>query len=126
MVKSGNYRVTAAKEKLPQATIVEFDDEGQTAQELKSGRAQALVSSAPYPGELAARNPKEIYLPVEGVFTKEPCGLALNPKDREALPALNAWVAPVSPPSGSTPPGTIGSRPWIGKGNSNERPWTAR
>lgn len=93
VVKSGTTAVTAAKEKLPQATIVEFDDEGQTAQELKSGRAQALVSSAPYPGELAARNPKEIYLPVEGVFTKEPCGLALNPKDREALPALNAWIA---------------------------------
>ncbi len=92
-VKSGTTAAAAAKEHLPQATIVEFDDEGQTAQELKSGRAQALVSSAPYPGELAARNPTEIYLPVEGTFTKEPCGLALNPKDQDALPALNAWIA---------------------------------
>lgn len=91
-VKSGTTAAIAAKEKLSQATIVEFDDEGQTAQELKSGKAQALVASAPYPAELAARNPGEIYLPFSGTFTQEPCGMALNPNDKDALPALNAWI----------------------------------
>jgi len=91
-VKSGTTAAIAAKENLPQATIVEFDDEGQTAQELKSGKAQALVASAPYPAELALKNPQEIYVPFAGTFTKEPCGMALNPKDKDALPALNAWI----------------------------------
>jgi len=91
-VKSGTTAAISAKEKLPQATIVEFDDEGQTAQELKSGKAQALVASAPYPAELALKNPKEIYMPFSGTFTHEPCGMALNPKDQDALPALNAWI----------------------------------
>lgn len=93
VVKSGTTAAIAAKANFPQATIAEFDDEGQTAQELKSGRAQALVASAPYPAELAAKNPAEIYVPVPGTFTKEPCGMALNPKDKDALPALNAWIA---------------------------------
>lgn len=91
-VKSGTTAAIAAREKLPSATIAEFDDEGQTAQELRSGKAQALVASAPYPAELALKNPKEIYLPFSGTFTHEPCGMALNPKDRDALPALNAWI----------------------------------
>ncbi|MDR2946998.1 MAG: transporter substrate-binding domain-containing protein [Candidatus Adiutrix sp.] len=92
-IKSGTTAVPAARKHLPLATIVEFDDEGQTAQELRSGRAQALVASAPYPAELALKNPKEIYLPFSGTFTREPCGMALSPRDKEALPALNAWIA---------------------------------
>ncbi len=93
VAKSGTTAVQAVKEHLPKATLVEFDDEGQTAQELLSGRAQALVSSAPYPAELALKNPEILYLPVSGTFTKEPCGMALNPKNKDALPALNAWIA---------------------------------
>lgn len=92
-VKSGTTAAIVAKKLLPEADIVEFDDEGQTAQELRSGKAQALVSSAPYPAELALHNPKEIYVPVPGTLTLEPCGMALHPGNASALPALNAWIA---------------------------------
>ncbi|UQZ91067.1 amino acid ABC transporter substrate-binding protein [Deltaproteobacteria bacterium Smac51] len=92
VVKSGTTAALAAKELFPEANIKEFDDEGQTAQEVRSGRAQALVASAPYPAELALQNPNEIYVPISGTLTKEPNGMGLAPGDKDALPALNAWI----------------------------------
>jgi polar amino acid transport system substrate-binding protein len=92
-VKGGTTAATAAKELLPEATILAFDTEGQTGQELLNGRAQVVLAGAPFPADLAARNPDRIYVPIPGTLTKEPIGMALNPRDAEALPALNAWIA---------------------------------
>jgi len=89
-VKGGTTAAIAAKELLPEATIEAFDTEGQTMQELLSGRAQAILAAAPFPADLAARNPDRIYVPISGTLTKEPIGMAL--RDTEALPALNAWI----------------------------------
>ncbi|MDR2725059.1 MAG: transporter substrate-binding domain-containing protein [Candidatus Adiutrix sp.] len=91
-VKGGTTAAIAAKELLPEATIEAFDTEGQTMQELLSGRAQAILAGAPFPADLAARNPDRIYVPISGTLTQEPIGMALNPRDTEALPALNAWI----------------------------------
>lgn len=93
VAKSGTTAVKAARELLPQATLKTFDHEDQTTQELKSGKAQALIASAPFPAELALKNPEEVYVPVPGTLTQEPCGMGLSPKNRDALPALNAWIA---------------------------------
>jgi polar amino acid transport system substrate-binding protein len=93
VIKSGTTASLVAKDIFPRATIKEFDDEGQTAQELRSGRAHALLASDPYPAELALANPDEIYVPIKGLLTKEPNGMALAPKNKDALPALNAWIA---------------------------------
>lgn len=93
VAKSGTTAVSAAKSLLPRATLKTFDHEDQTAQELRSGKAHALIASAPYPAELALKSPAEIYVPISGTLTKEPCGMALSPKDKDALPALNAWIA---------------------------------
>ena len=89
-VKGGTTAAIAARELLPEATIEAFDTEGQTMQELLSGRAQAILAAAPFPADLAARNPDRIYVPISGTLTKEPIGMAL--RDTEALPALNAWI----------------------------------
>ena len=91
-VKGGTTAAIAAKDILPEATIQAFDTEGQTSQELMSGRAQALMAGAPFPADLAARNPDRIYVPISGTLTKEPIGMALHPREAEALPALNAWI----------------------------------
>ena len=92
VAKSGTTAAIAAKELLPQATLKTFDHEDQTAQELRSGKAQALISSAPYPAELALNSPDDIYIPISGTLTREPCAMALNPRDKEAIPALDAWI----------------------------------
>ena len=91
-VKSGTTAAIAAKKTFPGATIVEFDDEGQILQETKSGRAHTFVAAIPYPAEQALKSPEELYIPLAGTFTKEPCGMALAPKNKDALPALNAWI----------------------------------
>ena len=91
-VKGGTTAAIAARELLPEATIEAFDTEGQTSQEILSGRAQAILAGAPFPADLAARNPDRIYVPIPGTLTKEPIGMALHPRDAEALPALNAWI----------------------------------
>lgn len=91
-VKGGTTAAIAAKDIFPQAQIVEFDDESQTVQELRGGRAQALVAATPFPAEQALKNPEEIYLPVTITFAREPCGMALSLKNKDALPALDAWI----------------------------------
>ena len=91
-VKGGTTAALTARVLLPKATLEAFDTEGQTMQELLSGRAQALLAGAPFPADLAARYPDRIYVPIPGTLTKEPVGMALNPRDTDALPALNAWI----------------------------------
>ena len=92
VVKGGTTAAIAARELLPEATIEAFDTEGQTSLELLSGRAHVLLAGAPFPADLAARNPDRIYVPIAGTLTKEPIGMALHPRNAEALPALNAWI----------------------------------
>lgn len=92
-VKGGTTAAIAAKKTFPLAQIIEFDDEGQSTQELRGGRAQALVAAAPYPAQQALKNYDEIYIPVPETFAKEPCGMALSPKNKDALPALDVWIA---------------------------------
>lgn len=91
-VRMGTTAEVAARELFPLATLLPFGDEGQAIQELKNGKAHAFIGSAPLPAQTAAKNPDQVYLPVSGMITKEPIGMALAPKYRDALPALNQWI----------------------------------
>ena len=91
-VRMGTTAEVAARSLFPNAVILPFGDEGQATQELRNGKAHAFVSSAPLPAQLAAQHPDSVYLPISGVLTKEPIGMALAPRNKDALPVLNMWI----------------------------------
>lgn len=91
-VRMGTTAEITARSLFPKAAILPFGDEGQATQELRNGKAHAFVSSAPLPAQLAAKHPDSVYLPISGMLTKEPIGMGLAPKNKDALPGLNSWI----------------------------------
>lgn len=88
----GTTAADAVKRIFPKATSRLFDDESQAIQELMSGRAHAVVGSAPMPAFQALKYHKKLYLPFTGTFTKEPIGFALNKGDVDTLNFFNNWI----------------------------------
>lgn len=88
----GTTAAEAAKKFMPEAEIRLFDDESQALQELKTGRAHAVVASAPLPAFEALDNPETLFVPIEGTFTKEPIAFALRKGDFDSMNYFNSWI----------------------------------
>ena len=91
-VRLGTTAAEAAKNFLPNAKKLYFDEESQTIQELLNGRVQALVASNPLPYTLAQEYGEQLYLPLADDFTKEPIGFAVRKGEHNFLNWLNNWV----------------------------------
>ncbi|WP_020613429.1 transporter substrate-binding domain-containing protein [Sediminispirochaeta bajacaliforniensis] len=92
VARIGTTAADAAKKYMPNANIKLFDDEAQALQELKTGRAHAMVASAPLPAFQAIENPDTLYLPIPGTFTREPIGFAIRKGEADALNVFNSWI----------------------------------
>jgi polar amino acid transport system substrate-binding protein len=88
----GTTAADAAKKFMPKAELRLFDDESQALQELKNGRAHAVVASAPLPAFQAIDNPDTLFVPIKGTFTKEPIGFALQKGQPDTLNYFNSWI----------------------------------
>lgn len=88
----GTTAADAADKYLPLAQKRLFDDESQAVQELLSGRAYAVVASAPMPAFQAIKYSDRLFVPIEGTFTKEPIGFALKKGDVDLLNFFNSWI----------------------------------
>ncbi len=88
----GTTAADAAKKFMPKAEIRLFDDESQALQELKNGRAHAVVASAPLPKFQAIENPDTLFVPIEETFTKEPIGFAVRKGQHDSLNYFNSWI----------------------------------
>ena len=91
----GTTAADAAQKHLPEAELRLFDDESQALQELKTGRAHAVVASAPLPAFEAIDNPDTLFLPFEGTFTREPIGFAVRKGDYDTVNYFNNWITVV-------------------------------
>jgi len=91
-VRLGTTAAEAAKNFLPKANILFFDEESQTIQELLNERVHALVASNPLPFNLAKEYPDQLYLPFKEDLTKEPISFAVRKGDPDFLNWLNNWV----------------------------------
>ena len=91
----GTTAADAAQKYMPEAELRLFDDESQALQELKTGRAHAVVASAPLPAFEAIDNPGTLFLPFEGTFTKEPIGFAVRKGDHDTINYFNNWITVV-------------------------------
>lgn len=95
-VRLGSTAVAATKKYMPKAKLVLFDDESQAYQEVVNGRAHAVVGSAPTPAFHAIKYAEVLFLPVEGTFTKEPIGFAVQKGDFDTVNYLNNWITVVA------------------------------
>ncbi len=95
-VRIGTTAAAAAEKYMPLAKKRLFDDESQAIQELLTGRATAVVASAPMPAFQALKYPDTLFLPLKGSFTKEPIGFALKKGDLDLLNFFNSWIRVVA------------------------------
>ncbi|MEF2232033.1 MAG: transporter substrate-binding domain-containing protein [Pseudodesulfovibrio sp.] len=91
-VRLGTTAAEAAKNFLPNAQLLLFDEESQTIQELLNGRVHALVASNPLPLTLANEYADKLYLPLKEDFTREPIAFAVRKGDLDYLNWLDNWV----------------------------------
>lgn len=95
-VRLGATPVVAAKKFMPRAELRQFDDESQALQEVLNKKAHAMVASAPFPAHQSVRYPEKLFLPIQGVFTKEPIGFAVRKGDYDTVNFFNNWITIVT------------------------------
>jgi len=91
----GTTAAAAAEKYMPLAEKRLFDDESQAIQELLTGRAHAVIASAPMPAYQAIQYSDKLFLPLEENFTKEPIGFALQKGDYDLMNFFNNWITVV-------------------------------
>ncbi len=91
-VRLGATPVVAAKKFMPRAELRQFDDESQALQEVLNGKSHAMVASAPFPAHQSVKYSEKLFLPIEGVFTKEPIGFAVKKGDYDTINFFNNWI----------------------------------
>lgn len=94
-VRLGSTGADVVEKLLPLATMRLFDNEAQLIQELLVGRAHAVVASAPMPAYQSIKYSDKLFLPMEGTFTKEPIGFALQKGDYDLVNYFNSWITVV-------------------------------
>jgi len=76
----------------PKATLRQFDDQGQTLQEVLNGNAHALLGSQPLPAFTIYDNPEAVFSPVDDRINPGNEGFALRKGDPDALNFFNNWI----------------------------------
>jgi polar amino acid transport system substrate-binding protein len=80
------------EEKFPKATLRQFDDDGQTEQEVLNGGAHALVASQPKPAFVIYENPDIVFAPTDEPINPGNEAFALRKGDPDALNFFNNWI----------------------------------
>ena len=80
------------QEKFPKATLRQFDDQGQTLQEVLNGNATAMISSQPLPAHTIYDNPEVVFSPTDNKIEPGNEAFALRKGDADALNFFNNWI----------------------------------
>ena len=94
-LRTGSTPVPVAKKVLPNATFRLFDDEAPAVQDVLSGRADVMFSSAPLPAFEVLRNPDKLYQPSTDAFYRQPVGMVIRKGDPDSLNVLDNWIRTV-------------------------------
>ncbi len=79
--------------KFPNATLLLFDEDGASAQEVLNGKAHATMASEPTPSREARKYPDTLYVPFETKFDPRGEGFAIRKGDPDAVNYFNNWIA---------------------------------
>ncbi len=87
----GATGAVACKRFLPKAKLRLFDDEPSALQELRNGRVNAFVTSAPLPAFMALDYP-ETLVAFNEIIMKEAIGFGVRKSDPDTLNYFNNWI----------------------------------
>ena len=90
--RMGTTGEQAIKRMIPKATYKGFESEAEAGLEVINGKAHAAVASAPTPAFQAIKYPNKLFLPLKGMFTREPIGFAVRKGDLDTLNFFNNWI----------------------------------
>lgn len=91
-LRRGTQAVEFIQNRLPNARILQFDDEVTARQEMLNGNAHAMVSDEPKPTVDARLFPDQLFKPIERSLTASQAGIALRKGDADALNFINNWI----------------------------------
>lgn len=91
-VRRGATPVQVAQRLMPNAELLQFDDENQAVQEVLNGNAHALLASEPLPAFTALKNPDKVVLPFDDDLQDSAEAIALRKGDPDALNWFNNWI----------------------------------
>ncbi|MBD5608368.1 MAG: transporter substrate-binding domain-containing protein [Desulfovibrio sp.] len=94
-VRNGSTPALVAKKLFPKARLRLFDDEAPAVQEVASGRAHMMLSSAPLPAFESLKNPQTLYQPDTAPLSRQPVGMAVRKGDPDSLNVLDNWIRAV-------------------------------
>lgn len=80
------------QENFPKATLRQFDDDGQTEQEVLNGNAHAMLSSQPKPAFAIYDNPEIVFSPTDEKIEPNSEAFAVRKGDPDALNFFNNWI----------------------------------
>ena len=102
------------QENFPKATLRQFDDQGQTVQEVLNGNAHVMMSSQPLPAFTIYDNPDVVFSPTDEKIDPGNEAFAVRKGDPDALNFFNNWIL-LNRSSGwlaETHQYWFGGRPW--------------
>jgi len=90
--RRGATPCTLIQAEFPKATLRQFDDDAQAAQEVLNGNAHAVVSSQPKPAYMIVDNPDVLFDPAGENLTRGDEAFALRKGDPDALNFFSNWI----------------------------------
>ena len=78
--------------RFPNAQLLQFDEDGASAQEVLNGNAHATMASEPTPSREARMHPETLVVPFDMLFDQRGEGFALRKGDPDALNYFNNWI----------------------------------
>ena len=91
-LRRGATPVPVVQRLFPKATLVQFDEDGASLQEVLNGNADATVASEPTPSTYVIDYPDKIFIPVEDLLDATAEAFALRKGDPDALNFFNNWI----------------------------------
>lgn len=76
----------------PKATLRQFDDQGQTLQEVLNGNAHAMISSQPLPAHTIFDNPEIVFAPTDEKIDPGNEAFALRKGDSDSMEYFSNWI----------------------------------
>lgn len=92
VARRGTPAARSVAERLPKATLRQFDEEAPSVQEVVQGRAHAMVASSPLHQHTVKRFPNEVFLPLPGPYQAALSAFGVRKGDPDLLNALNNWI----------------------------------
>lgn len=90
--RRGATPCTYIQNEFPKALLRQFDDQGQTLQEVLNGNAHAMISSQPLPAHTIFDNPEIVFSPTDEKIDPGNEAFALRKDDPDSLAFFSNWI----------------------------------